>query len=78
MSNASCVVVFDGTDCALAEGMELDLPQIESIARMMPQHWTIRRGEVESNETIYWADPSLFSVLPMHAVADSPSAARST
>ncbi|HEX8670210.1 MAG TPA: ABC transporter permease [Allosphingosinicella sp.] len=68
-------VVFDGTDYALAEGMKLDLPQISTVARMMPQDWTVRRGDVEFNETIYWADATLFSVLPASAVAGDPKTA---
>jgi putative ABC transport system permease protein len=43
----------------------------------MPQDWTVRRGQVESNETIYWSDASLFSVLPMPAVAGDPATALS-
>jgi putative ABC transport system permease protein len=62
-------VVFDGTDYALAQGLRLDVPEITAVARMMPQDWTVRRGDFESNETIYWADSSLFSVLPMPAIA---------
>lgn len=62
-------VVFDGTDYVLAEGMKLDIPQIEAIARMMPQDWTVQRDQIESNDTVYWADASLFSVLPMQAIA---------
>lgn len=68
-------VVFDGTDYALAQGLRLDVPEIASVARMMPQDWTVRRGQVESNETIYWSDASLFSVLPMPAVAGDPAMA---
>jgi putative ABC transport system permease protein len=68
-------VVFDGTDYALAQGLRLDVPEIASVARMMPQDWTVRRGQVESNETIYWSDASLFSVLPMPAVAGDPATA---
>lgn len=68
-------VVFDGTDYALAQGLRLDVPGIAAVARMMPQDWTVRRGQVESNETIYWSDASLFSVLPMPAVAGDPRTA---
>jgi len=68
-------VVFDGTDYALAQGLMLDVPEIASVARMMPQDWTVRRGQVESNETVYWSDASLFSVLPMPAVAGDPATA---
>ena len=62
-------VVFDGTDYVAAEGMRMDIPQIQATARMMAQDWTVRRDRIEANETVYWADSSLFSVLPMQAIA---------
>ncbi|MBB6255082.1 ABC transporter permease [Nitrospirillum iridis] len=68
-------VVFDGTDYALAAGMKMDVPQIQAIARMMPQDWTVRHDQVEANETVYWADPQLFSVLPMRVLAGDLGAA---
>ncbi|HEV2867035.1 MAG TPA: ABC transporter permease [Allosphingosinicella sp.] len=68
-------VVFDGTDYALAQGLRLDVPGIAAVARMMPQDWTVKRGDVEANETIYWADASLFAVLPMLAIAGDPATA---
>jgi putative ABC transport system permease protein len=68
-------VVFDGTDYVLAQGLKLDVPEIANVARMMPQDWTVRRGAVENNETIYWADASLFSVLPMETIAGDAATA---
>jgi putative ABC transport system permease protein len=68
-------VVFDGTDYALAQGLKLDVPGIAEVARMMPQDWTVRRGDFEANETVYWADASFFSVLPTAAVSGNPATA---
>ena len=68
-------VVFDGTDYVLAQGLRQNVPEIAAVARMMPQDWTVRRGDVEANETIYWSDASLFSVLPMPAVTGDPATA---
>lgn len=68
-------VVFDGTDYSLAAGMRLDLPQVDAVARMMPQDWTVRHDETEANETVYWSDSALFSVLPVPAVAGDPASA---
>jgi putative ABC transport system permease protein len=68
-------VVFDGTDYVLAQGLRAEVPEIAAVARMMPQDWTVRRDDFESNETIYWADSSLFSVLPMAAIAGDPTTA---
>jgi putative ABC transport system permease protein len=61
--------VFDGTDYVAAQALKLDIPQVQTTARMMPQEWTVRNGDIKGNETIYWSDPTLFAVLPMHAVA---------
>ncbi|WP_162806162.1 ABC transporter permease [Sphingosinicella terrae] len=68
-------VRFDGTDYVMAEGLKRELPQIETVARMMPQDWTLDHRQVEANETIYWADPTLFTVLPVTAVAGDPTTA---
>ena len=65
----------DGTDYVMAEAFRLDVPQVGSVARMAPQDWTLERGQVEARETVYWADPGLFSVLPMKAVAGDPTRA---
>lgn len=70
-------VVFDGTDYVLAQGLRQNVPEIAAVARMMPQDWTVRHGDVEANETIYWSDASLFAVLPMPAIAGDPATALS-
>ncbi|MGH8237638.1 MAG: FtsX-like permease family protein [Steroidobacteraceae bacterium] len=45
------------------------------IARLMPEEHTLRRGEIESNETVNFADPQFFSVLQMPALAGDVAAA---
>jgi putative ABC transport system permease protein len=39
------------------------VPAEVSFARLMEQDHVLRRGEVEANEEILWADPGLFSIL---------------
>jgi putative ABC transport system permease protein len=53
------------TQSAMAALLKLDFPAIETIARLTPNEHTVRRGEFEVNERVYWADPTLFEVLPL-------------
>lgn len=52
-----------------------DVSSVESAARIsktpmaQPPITGIRRGAVEGNERLYWADPNIFTVLPLPAVA---------
>ncbi len=53
----------------LAELMKLDFPEIETIARVAEgASAALRRGDIEANETIYWADPEIFDVLSLSSV----------
>src|SRR3954470_23691524 len=45
--------------------MRLSFGEIESIARVAEQTVAIRRGEIQANENIGWADPNLFEVLAL-------------
>src|ERR1700761_1334292 len=40
--------------------LKADFPQVLGTARLVPDQPTVRHGQVEAVETIYWADPSLF------------------
>jgi putative ABC transport system permease protein len=53
----------------LAAFLKLDFPQVRSTARLVDGHPTLRRGQVEAVETVYWADPAVFDVLPLPALA---------
>src|SRR5687767_4938504 len=56
------------TNAHLAQFLELDFPSIEETARLFKaRDVSFRRGEQEFLETFYWADASLFRVLPLPA-----------
>ena len=45
------------------------VPSSVAIARLMPEEHTVRRGEIENNEVVNFADPQFFSVLRMPTLA---------
>jgi putative ABC transport system permease protein len=49
----------------VASQMRLSFGEIQSIARIAEQTVGIRRGEIQANENIGWADPNLFDVLAL-------------
>lgn len=57
------------TPLELAKPMKERFPDIQSVARIRPMPIAARNGDVEDNETIYWADPDLFDVLPLPVYA---------
>src|SRR5262245_28971145 len=61
-----------------ATTMKLDFPQIEAAARLTPGRASIRSGEIEYNEDLYWADPNIFDVLRLPTIAGNlPTALQS-
>lgn len=52
-----------------AAPMKLDFPQIEAIGRLNESKASLRRGQIENNETLHWADPNIFDLLQLPAVA---------
>jgi putative ABC transport system permease protein len=65
----------DGTDNQLASALRLAFPQVEVLARLNSDEVTVRHGEVEAIERIYWADQDTFKVLPLPAVTGDPATA---
>ena len=49
----------------LASQMRLSFGEIHTIARVAEQEVGVRRGEIQANEKIGWADPDLFQVLAL-------------
>ena len=47
----------------------VDYPAVAEVARMVPARVAVRHGDFIATEKLYWADPTLFSVLhlPVHA-----------
>jgi putative ABC transport system permease protein len=59
----------------LAAFLKLDFPQVRSVARLVPGRPTLRHGQVEAVENIYWADPDLLDVLPLPVLVGDPKTA---
>jgi putative ABC transport system permease protein len=53
----------------LAALLKDDFHQVQSIARLTFTLPMVRHGQVEASERIYWADPSIFEVLPLPGYA---------
>jgi putative ABC transport system permease protein len=58
-------MVMDGTDADFASHLKFDLPGVRDVTRLMPVKHSLRHGDIEANASFYWADPNLFSILPM-------------
>jgi len=65
----------DLTPAAWAAQLRLQFPDIQYVARLYPENLSLRRGEVEANEEIYWADPDFFAVIPLPVIAGDPAEA---
>jgi putative ABC transport system permease protein len=59
----------------LAAFFKADHPQVRSIARMGRIQNMARHGQIEAVETVYWADPEVFEVLPLPVYAGDPKTA---
>jgi putative ABC transport system permease protein len=53
----------------LAPALKLRFPEIAAIARLAAQTTILERGEVRARETVYWADPAFFEVMPLPVLA---------
>ena len=55
----------------VASWLRLDVPAVAQVARILPARLSFRRGDVEAMETLFWADPDLFSILKLPVYAGS-------
>ncbi len=46
-----------------------DVPEVARAARLIANRQTLRRGDFEANERVFWADPEFFAVVPLPAIA---------
>jgi putative ABC transport system permease protein len=53
----------------LAAWMKLDLPVVQSVARLASEEVGLRHGDFEASDYIAWADPEIFEVLPLQVFA---------
>lgn len=56
---------LDTSQKQLAAILPNQVPGVIAAARLLPETHSVRAQAVEFNETVYWADPNLFDVLPL-------------
>lgn len=66
---ASPVVSNEKSPAGLATWLRTDAPAVEAATRLHPVEWSMRTARKQSLEYFYWADPSLFQVLQVRAMA---------
>jgi putative ABC transport system permease protein len=66
---------FDIAPAGLAALVKLDIPFVETIARLASDDVSLRHADIESNEHIYWADPTIFETLALPVIAGDPKTA---
>ncbi len=63
---------LDLTNASLAATLKSSLPDIQSMVRLKLTRIGVRQGDHEYVEDFFWADPSLFDVLPLKAISGDP------
>jgi len=61
--------ILDSVYFSMAAKLKADYPEISMISRVNVQFPSVRRGEFEHAEAIYFADPDFFRMMPFAAVA---------
>jgi putative ABC transport system permease protein len=67
-------LLIDATLPNIAAAMKLDYPSIDTIARLAQSGSDLRAGAIEALESIAWADPDFFKVMPLPVIAGDPIA----
>jgi putative ABC transport system permease protein len=49
--------------------LKLNFPQINAVTRIVPAEVRLRHEQTTAKETVYWADPNAFDLLPLPAFA---------
>jgi putative ABC transport system permease protein len=65
------------TAADIGPAMKLDFPEIEAVTRLSPEPVSLRHGDVDEPDIVYWADPNFLRVFPMKIVAGDPNEALS-
>jgi putative ABC transport system permease protein len=61
--------ILDSVGFRMAEQFKTDYPDVAAIARVAVQFLSVRRGEIERPEGIFFADPDFFRMMPFPTVA---------
>jgi putative ABC transport system permease protein len=70
-------IQVDSTLELVGPQLALRFGEIQAETRLNADHATLRHGNVEAHESVYWADPNAFDVLPLSKVAGDLKAALS-
>jgi putative ABC transport system permease protein len=62
-------IYYDSTLAFVGPQLALRFSEIQAVTRLSADNATIRHGNVEAHEHIYWADPNAFEVLPLPVAA---------
>jgi putative ABC transport system permease protein len=65
----SPTLTFPRTAAFLGPELALKFSEIKAVTRLEPGSVTVRRTNAEVKESIYWADPNVFDVLPLPVLA---------
>lgn len=65
------------TAADIGPAMKLDFPEVEAITRLSPGAASLRHGDIDISNAMYWADPNFFRIFPMKVVAGDPNEALS-
>ena len=68
-------MVLDFSHATAAAQLKLDFPQVARIARITSTTSLVRKGEVTTSDSVAWADPGFFGLLPYPVLAGDPDAA---
>ena len=71
----SPVVSNDKSPAGVAAWLRGNAPAVEAAARLVPGEWPMRSPRFQAVEPYYWADPNLFDLLRLKAVAGDLKAA---
>ena len=69
ISRTESALVTSTIQHEFASQLKLDFPAIEAGDKAVPDRRTLRHGQNEADENVYWADPNVFDLLPLHALA---------
>jgi putative ABC transport system permease protein len=58
-----------------AAPLALDFPELAGVARLTADRISVRRGEVETLELMYWADPAFLTVMGLKTIAGDAATA---
>jgi len=61
----------------MAAALKLDYTEVDAVTRLAPEQTAIRHGNIDNNDTLYWADPNFFDVFPLKVFVGDARAALS-